>query len=352
MKQIVNKKGLRTLIVCALMAVLLLGTAGCGQARQTLVVYNWEDYIGEETITKFEQEYNVKVDYVRFSTNEDMYTKIKAGGASYDVAFPSDYMIERMRNEGMLETIDTAQLENYKEVRPDLLGLDYDPNNEYSIPYMWGTVGILYNTTKVSEPITSWKSMWDPQYAGGIIMMDSIRDSIGITLKMLGKSLNTREQADLEEAKQALIQQAPLVKAYAVDQAKDMMARNEGTMALVWSGDAAISIDSNEDLAYVVPEEGSNIWFDGMVIPKGGKNKELAMKFIDFMCRPDIAFENADYIGYSSPITAAIDRMDDEIKNDPAYYPNLDESPGLEVFHDLGDFTGVYEELWTQVKIS
>lgn len=345
-------KRLRMLAACTLLMAMLLGLSACGQAKPTLVVYNWEDYIGEETIAKFEQEFNCKVDYVRFSTNEDMYTKIKAGGASYDVAFPSDYMIERMKNEGMLETINTAGMENFSGVRADLLDLDFDKGNEVSVPYMWGTVGILYNTTKVSEPITSWKSMWDPQYSGDIIMMDSMRDSIGITLKMLGKSLNTRDQADLEAAKQTLIDQTPIVKAYVVDQAKDMMARNEGTLALVWSGDAAVAIDNNEDLAYVVPEEGSNIWFDGMVIPKGAKNKDLAEKFIDFMCRPDIAFDNADYIGYSSPITAAIDQMDDEIKNDPAYYPDLTQSPTLEVFHDLADFTSVYEELWTQIKIS
>lgn len=352
MKYTVHKKGLRFWVASALLIVLLLGLTGCGQSKQTLVVYNWEDYIGEETIAKFEQEYNCQVQYVRFSTNEDMYTKIKAGGANYDVAFPSDYMIERMINEDMLETIDVTQLENFNQVRPDLIGLDYDPNNQFSVPYMWGTVGILYNTTMVSQPITSWKSMWDPQYTGGIIMMDSIRDSIGITLKMLGHSLNTRDEADLQDAKQALIEQAPLVKAYVVDLAKDMMARNEGTMALVWSGDAAVAMATNPDLEYVVPEEGSNIWFDGMVIPKGGKNKDLAMKFIDFMCRPDIAFDNADYIGYSSPITAAIEQMDDEIKNNPGFYPDLTQSPDLEVFYDLGSYTSIYEELWTQIKIS
>lgn len=344
------KKFLRTALILTLLLAMMLPLAGCGTSKPTLTVYNWEDYIGEGVIDKFKEEYGVNVNYVRFTTNEEMYTKIKAGGTNYDVAFPSDYMIERMINEDMLETIDVSQLENFKYIRPDLISLEYDPNNEYSVPYMWGTVGIMYNTTKVDEPITSWKSLWDPKYSGEIFMMDSIRDSIGITLKMLNYSLNTREAAHLEAAKQALIEQRPLVKAYGIDDTKDKMARGEGALAVMWSGDAVIAQENNEDLAYVVPEEGSNIWFDGMVVLKGSKNKDLAMKFIDFMCRPDIAFENTDYIGYSSPNTEAIKMLPAEIQQDPAHYPDTQTMENLEIFKDLGTFTAEYERIWNEVK--
>ncbi|NLX70996.1 MAG: spermidine/putrescine ABC transporter substrate-binding protein [Clostridiales bacterium] len=339
-------------LLMILVVVVFAGVlAGCGGApKAQLKVYNWGDYIDESVIEEFEEKYNIDVIYDTFATNEEMYVKIKGGGSDYDIAFPSDYMIERMIKEDMLEKINFDNIPNYKYIDDRFKNLAYDPNNEYSVPYMWGTVGIIYNKTMVDEPVDSWQILWDEKYAKQIFMLDSSRDSIGITLKMLGYSLNTRNMDELEQAKQKLIEQKPLVLSYMGDDIKDAMIGGQAALAVVWSGDAVFMKRENPDLEYAIPKEGSNLWFDAMVLLKGSKNKEAAEKFINFLCEPEIAFRNTDYIGYSTPHTEAMKMLDDEILNDSTAYPTDEELERCEVFEALSDVIKEYDRVWTEIK--
>ncbi len=341
-------KKLAKLVLFLLVAVMIL--SGCGSSKPTLTVYNWGDYIDEDVISEFEEEFGVRVVYDEFATNEDMYVKINAGGGNYDVAIPSDYMIKRMIDEDLLHTINFDNIPNYKYIDEQFKGLGYDPNNAYSVPYMWGTVGILYNKTMVDDTVDSWKILWNEKYSKQILMLDSQRDSIGITLKMLGYSLNTKNPQELEEAKEALIAQKPLVLAYVGDEVKDKMISGEAALAVVWSGDAVYMMRQNPDLAYTIPDEGSNLWFDAMVIPKTSKNKELAEQFINFMTRTDIAFKNTDYIGYSTPHTEAKGQLEPELLEDEAAYPTIEDLVNSEVFEDLSSSASIYDRIWTEVK--
>lgn len=333
------------------MTIILILISGCRNTpKNTLNVYNWGDYIDESVIKDFEKEYQIKVNYDTFTTNEDMYVKIKAGGSSYDLLFPSDYMIKRMIDEDMLEKLDFDNIPNYKMIGDNFKNLEFDPENAYSVPYMWGTVGILYNKKLVKTRPNSWRILWDKQYAKQILMLDSQRDSIGITLKMLGYPINSTVPAHLEAAKKALIEQKPLVLAYVVDEVKDKMIAEEAALAVVWSGDAVYCMRENPDLDYVIPEEGSNLWFDAMVIPAKAANKKAAELFIDFMCRTDIAFKNTDYIGYSSPHTEAVKRLPEELTQNRSAYPLAEDLTHCEVFIDLGGALKAFDRVWTEIK--
>ena len=344
-------KKYRSFLLLVLFSISILVLTSCGkEERIVLNVYNWGDYIDESVIKTFEKQFKIKVNYDTFSTNEDMYVKIKSGGGNYDVLFPSDYAVKRMINEGMLHKLDFDNIPNYQYIEDRFKNLDYDPENEYSIPYMWGTVGILYNQTMVAKPVTSWKILWDEDYKKQILMLDSQRDSIGITLKMLGYSMNTKNYDQLEEAKQALIKQKPLVLAYVGDDVKDKMISGEAALAVVWSGDAVFMMRENSDLRFALPEEGTNLWFDAMVIPSTSKHKAEAEKFINFLCEPEIAFKNTDYIGYSTPHSEAKKRLDPELLNDKAAYPSDEELANSEIFKDLSSFMKDYDRIWTEVK--
>jgi spermidine/putrescine-binding protein len=315
-------------------------------------VYNWQDYICEDALALFEEETGIKVNYMAFTTNEDMMVQVRAQPSAFDVIFPSDYCIERLITDGLLETLDFNNIPNFSQIIPSLICPAYDPGNAYSVPYMWGTVGILYNATMVDEPVDSWAVLWDENYQNNVFMYDSIRDTMGVALKYLGYSMNTRDPFELEEAQAILIEQkrSGVVKAYQVDEIKDKMVAGEGALALMWSGDAQYAIDLNEDLAYVVPREGSNIWVDGMVIPKGAKNRENAEIFIDFLCRPDIARMNCEEIWYSSPNTGAIEQLGDEYRDNLTMNPTEDIIDRCEFFMDLGEFTAIYNALWLEIK--
>ena len=294
------KKTAVALVLALLMTVLApCALADGGEfAGVTLTVFNCYDYIDPEVLTIFEQETGAHVEYVNYTTNEEMYTKLEAGAANYDIIFPSDYMIERLIREDRLETIDRANIPNADGVIETLRNPDYDPEEQYSVPYMWGTFGILYNTEMVDAPIDSWTALFDEKYAGKVFMMNSQRDTIGLALKMLGYSMNSRDEGELEEAKNVLIaqKQAGIPAGYMLDEIKDKMVGNEAAMGIVYTGDAIYAMEKNDKLDYVVPKEGSNIWVDGMCIPKGSQNKACAEAFINFMCREDIAKMNVDYI--------------------------------------------------------
>ncbi len=340
-------------MVLIMSLVLTLGAliTGCGgEEKEHINVYNWGDYIDQDVLKEFEEEYGIQVKYDMFETNEDMYIKIKQGGSNYDVLFPSDYMIERMIREDLLEKIDKANIPNLENVGEDFLNLDFDPNNDYSVPYMWGTVGIIYNKTLVDDPVDSWDILWNEKYENQIIMLNSQRDTIAVALKKLGYSMNTRDLGELEEAKAELIKQRPLVYAYMGDDIKGAMVSGEGAIGVVWSGDAVAMIRDNPDLEYVVPKEGTNLWFDNMVIPTTTQNKDGAEKFINFMARPDIAAKNTDYIGYSTPITDAIELLPEDIRNSPVAYPSNEIIKNTEIFKDPTDIITEYDRIWTDLQ--
>lgn len=341
-----------SLLVALIMVLSLFAAAVPAVAEETLVVYNWYDYIDESVIADFEAETGIKVKYVCFTTNEEMYVKLTAGASAYDVLFPSDYIIERLIRDDMLATIDMSLVPNAAGLLDWLQDPQYDADNQHSIPYMWGTVGILYNSAYVDEEITSWKSIFDPKYQDDVFMLDSIRDSIGMTLKMLGYSLNTREEAALEAAKATLIQQKldGIVQGYMVDEVKDKMIGGEAAMAMMWSGDAMYSIMENEDLVYVVPEEGSNVWVDAMCIPKNSQHIEAAHKFINFLCRPDIAYRNFEYIYYCTPIAEVYEMMDEDELSYTGLNPSQEVIDRCEFFHDISEYMDIYNKIWMDIR--
>ena len=321
---------------------------------EKVVVYNWGEYLDPEVLTLFEQETGIDVVYEEFETNEILYPKISSGAIAYGVICPSDYMIQRMIENDLLAEINFDNIPNVKNIGKDYMeqSRQFDPENKYSVPYCWGTVGILYNKTMVDEPITSWSVLWDEKYKDNILMQDSVRDAFGVTLKYLGYSLNSTDLDELTEARDLLIKQKPLVQAYVIDQVRDKMIGNEAAIGVIYSGEAIYTQMENPDLEYVIPEEGSNIWIDSWVIPKNAENKENAEKFINFLCRPEIALMNFEYITYSTPNSEARKLIEDEaIRNSEIAFPDLSKYDNLETFQYLGtEADQTYGELWNQVK--
>lgn len=346
------KKIIPIALIVAMSSSLLVG---CGQSKKSaevLNIYNVGDYIDPDLIAKFQEETGITVVYETYDTNEAMYQKLKSGSTKYDLIFPSDYMVEKLIDEDLVSKIDYSKIPNYKYIMSDFRDPAYDPGNKFSVPYMWGTFGILYNKTMVDEKdVKSWDVLWNPKYKGEIQMLDSVRDTMGISLIRLGHSINTHKTSEIEAAKKELIKQLPLVQAYVNDDGKDRLIVGDAAMGIVYNGDALVLMDENPDLAYSVPKEGTNRWVDAMCVPKIAENKDYAEKFINFILDPENALKNVEYIEYSTPNKGAYDLLDDETKNDPAAYPDekiLDKS---EVFLNLPpDVQKKYEDAWTEIK--
>lgn len=351
-----NKLLALTAAVSLTAATLLSGCgASAGGENGQVIVYNWGEYIDPDTITMFEEETGIKVIYDEFETNEIMYPKIEAGASQYDVVCPSDYMIQKMIDNDLLAELDFSQLPNATANIGEQYweqSKQFDNENKYSVPYCWGTVGILYNKTMVDEPITSWSVLWDEKYKDNILMQDSVRDAFMVALKLNGYSMNSMDESELETAKQALIEQKPLVQAYVIDQVRDKMIGGEAAIGVIYSGEAIYTQRENADLEYVIPEEGTNIWIDSWVVPKNAPNMENAHKFIDFMCRPEIALKNFEYITYSTPNVAAQELIeDDDIRNSSIAFPDLSQYTNLETYSYLGEEGDeLYNALWKEVK--
>ncbi len=342
------------LALCTL--IMALAAVGCGSSDEnTIYVYNWGEYIDPEVITMFEEETGIKVVYDEYETNETMYPKVEAGASVYDVICPSDYMIQKMIDNNLLAEINWDNVPNAKTnigAQYYEQSKEFDPENKYSVPYCWGTVGILYNKTMVSEPIDSWNVLWDEQYADNILMQDSVRDAFMVGLKKNGYSMNSMNTAELETAKNDLIAQKPLVQAYVVDQVRDKMIGDEAAIGVIYSGEAIYTQRENPNLEYVIPKEGTNVWIDSWVIPANCQNKENAEKWIDFMCRPEIALMNFDYITYSTPNDAARELIEDkDIRNSTIAFPDLTQYDNLETFTYLGEEgDALYNDLWEEIK--
>lgn len=334
-------------IILILLSATINGCFNSSNSSKIINVFNCGDYINEDLISKFEQETGYKIQYSTYDTNEIMYSKLKAGSNNYDLVFPSDYMIEKMINEDMLEKIDFNNIPNYKYIDDKFKNLDYDPTNEYSIPYMWGTIGIIYNPNYVDEPVDSFDVLWNQKYDKEIIMFNSVRDTMAISLKRLGYSMNSTNHNEISKAADELIMQKPIVKAWFVDQVKDAMINNEAYLSAVWSGDAIYIMSENPSLKYVVPSSGSNKWFDGMCIPKNAKHKQGAEEFINFLTEPENSKENVDYIGYCTPNKETFKMLEDDIKE---LYPSDELLDKCEIFKNLDKKTlEYYDDEWIRI---
>lgn len=374
------KKGVFMSGLAAAMAAILLAGCGSGAANGTestvdsnrkdsaessdeLYVYNWGEYIDESVITQFEEETGIRVIYDLFETNEEMYPIIEAGAVTYDAVCPSDYMIQKMIENNLLAEINFDNISNLNQIDPAYLEMSksFDPENKYSVPYCWGTVGILYNTKRLEElgvtPPTKWSDLWDEKLSGEILMQDSVRDAFMVALKKDGFSMNSSDEGELEQAKQALIDQKPLVQAYVIDQVRDKMIGGEAAVGVIYSGEMlyiqeeVANLGLDYSLEYVIPQEGTNLWLDSWVIPKNAKNKTNAEKWIDFLCRPEIAKANFEYITYPTPNKGAFDLLDEDLQNNKSVFPDKDSLVNCEVFRYLGDdVDSVYNDLWKEVK--
>lgn len=338
------------LITIGLMVSTMLTGCGGTDSKKVLNVYNVGDYIDENIITLFEEKTGIDVQYETYDTNEMMYQKVKSGSTNYDLIFPSDYMVEKMKSEGLLQKIDFKNIPNMKHIDKSFLNPIYDETNEYSVPYMWGTFGILYNKKMVKEPVDSWNILWNPKYKGNIMMFDSVRDTMGISLKRLGYSMNTTNPKEINEAMKELMKQKDLVLAYVNDEGKDRLLGEEVAMGIAYSGDAVTLMEENPNLAYAIPKEGTNKWVDAMAIPKSAQNKKEAEMFINFLLDPEIAKMNAEYIGYSTPNEGALKLLDKDVTSNPVAYPPKSIMDKTETFIDLGNKLRLYDEAWIKLK--
>ena len=338
------------LLVGAL-SVAALAEADKPFAGTEIKVYNWYDYIDPAVLDIFEEETGIHVNYVNFTGNEDMYTRLSNGAEVYDVVIPSEYMVNKLIREDLVVELNLDNIPNLANVLDSLRDPFYDPGNAHSIPYMWVTLDILYNTEMVAEPVTSWTSLLDEQYSGEIFMIDQYRDAIGLALKAQGYSVNTSDEDELEAAREWLMNQkdSGVVAGYILDQAKDMMANDEAAMAVMYSGDALYAMEKNDKLAYVIPDEGSNVWVDCMCVPRCSENQAAAECFINFMCRPDIAQMNMDAIYYSSPIRQVVENLSEEELASTAMNPTDEMVARCEYYVDISDYAYLYDDVWQDV---
>lgn len=324
-------------------------------------VYNWGEYIpsgNEEDSLNINDEFTrltgIKVNYSTYATNEELYAKLKGGGSTYDVIIPSDYMISRMISEDMLEPLNKENIPNLKNISESFKGMEYDPSSEYSVPYLWGTVGIIYDKTAIDEEEIDWDILWDEEYSGRILMFDNPRDAFAVAECLLGYSLNTENMDELEKTAEKLKEQKRVVQAYVMDEIFDKMGAGEAVVAPYYAGDALTLMNEYENLGFVIPESGTNMFVDAVCIPKGSKNKEAAEMYINFLNEPKVAYAITDYVGYSTPNGEAFKLLDDEIKNNGISYPNDGFLKNkTTVFKNLSDEANKkMQSLWTEMKSS
>ncbi|PWT92853.1 MAG: spermidine/putrescine ABC transporter substrate-binding protein [Acidobacteria bacterium] len=340
-----------------LMLLLIALIVGCGgkgdqtaNSQKQLNLYIWSAYINEDIVHKFEKQTGIRVRFDTYDSNEALLEKMQSGVSDYDVIVPSDYTVRILKKQNLLQKLDLAKIPNIKNLSARFRKLPFDPGNEYSIAFDWGTTGIGYNKTKVTEPVDSWAILWNPKYKDRILMLDDEREVFGCVLKWKGHSLNSTNKADLDEAKNLLIQQKPLVKTYSSSNFDEILLSGDVWLAQGWSGQLAKAADQNKDLAYVVPKEGGTIWVDNMAMPASGPHKEEAYTFINFILDPQIGGDIANFNGYASPNEAAKAFIKPQYLNDPARYPTEETLSKCELLEDLGETTVVFDRYWTEIK--
>lgn len=348
-------------VICGILALCLalalgdwaLNNRQDNSSTKLLTIYNWGDYIDPALIKKFERQTGYQVDYETFDSNESMLTKIRQGGTNYDLVVPSEYTVQRMKKEHLLAPLDHRRLPNFHYIAPEFRNQSFDRGNRYSVPYFWGTLGIIYNDQKVrAQDVQHWEQLWNPRLRNNLMLIDSARDVFALALISQGQSVNTTSYVKLKRAQSHLKALTPNVKAIVADEMKMYMEQDEAAVGVTYSGDAREMMDVNHHLHYVVPSEGSNIWFDNMVIPRAAKNKAAAYAFINFMLEPANAAQNAEYVGYATPNQAARRRLPKRITANGAFYPPANTMRHLQVYRDLPLKTlGVYNDLFLEFKM-
>ena len=348
-------------LLLGIVSIILLLTGGAwflnqsdgAKGSKVINMYNWGDYIDPKLITKFEKQTGYKINYETFDSNEAMLTKIKQGGTSYDLAVPSDYMIQKMKKAHLLKPLDQSKLPNLKYISKDFLDQPFDRHNRYSVPYFWGTLGVVYNDKYYqASDVNSWNKLWNPKFKGQIMFVDGAREFMGIGLASLGYSLNSKNDAQLNQAYNKLKSLTFNAKAIVSDEIKMYMENEESKVAVTYSGEASEMLSENSHLHYVVPNGGTNLWFDNIVIPKTSKNTKGAYAFINFMLDSKNAAQNAEYIGYATPNKKALAYLPKSITNDRQFYPSQKQMAQMEVYEDLGQkYIEKYNDLYLELKM-
>ena len=360
-KRAAAKRTAAAAMAALLIVAMCFGLSGCTSSdpENTINVFNWGEYIDPDLLDQFEEETGIRVNYTTVSTCEEMYAKIRSGGVSYDIVVPSDYMVSRMAEEGMLEEIDWDNVPNAQYIDEDFRNPEYAPEGRYSVPYQWGTVAIIYNKDMVDEEdLGGWDILWNKKYDGQILMFDNSRDAIGVALKYLGYSYNTTDEDQIREAAEMLKKQKPLVQAYVMDQIFDKMENGEAAIATYYVGDYYLMVDelgedSEVELGFYIPEEGSNLYVDAVCIPKGAQNKEGAEAFIDFLLRPEVMAQNTEWICYSTAESAARELLPEEMRDNDDMYPTGDALDQFETYVNLPqNIRTLYDGLWVQILSS
>jgi len=339
------------------LSLLLLAvfSIGAHAAERTLVLYNWAEYMPKSVLRQFTKETGIKVRYSTYDNNEAMLAKLKtvekSGG--YDLVVPSSYIVERMRAQDMLLALDKSQLPNLKNIDPNLLDQPYDPGNTYSVPYLWGSSGIAVDTKKIDpSTIHAWADLWRPEYKGKLMLLDDMREVMGVALRVLGYSVNSRDPEQIRAAYAKLEELRPSVKVFNAESPKSVMLSGEVAIGQMYNGEAYMAAQENPRIQFIYPKEGPMLWVDNLVIPKTARHVPEAHAFINFVLRPDIAKTIAEDIGYTSPNTAARALMSKKLRENRTANPTTEDTAGGEFQSDVGDALSLYEELWSKLKTS
>jgi spermidine/putrescine-binding protein len=354
------KRWLRSLVLNGVgLLVLAGGLSGCGQGmggesgekRPVLHYFTWSDYVGPEIIAEFERREQVKVVIDTFSSNEELLAKLQSGATGYDVAVPSDFMVAIMVRQGLLQELDAAAMPNASFLEPHLQALPFDPHRQYSVPYLWGTVGIGYDSAVITAAPDSWSILWDPRYKGRISMLNDQREVFGAVLRSMGQSMNSTDATVIESAKERLLQQKPLVKTYTSDHYDQLLASGEVVLAHGWGGQVARAMAERPTIRYVVPKEGATLWADCLVVLKSAPQKALAMRFINYLMEPEVAARTSERLRFASASRTARELVSPAIRDNPAVYPPPDQLGRLEWMQDVGKGIRLYDRAWTELKM-
>lgn len=319
--------------------------------EKVLYVYNWSEYMPDSVLKNFTKETGIKVKYSTYDSNEAMYAKVKTiGTSSYDIIVPSTYFVNKMSRENLLVKLDKSKLPNYKNLDTKLLSKPFDPNNDYSIPYLWGSTGISYNANLVKEPIDSWKNLWNSEYKKSILLNDDMREVFGMALKVLGYSSNSTNPKEIEEAYLKLKELLPNVKMFYSESQKQVYLNEEVKLGMNFNGEGFMANEENEAIKYIYPKEGALLWIDSLVIPKGAKNIDNAHIFINYLLKPEVSKIISEEIGYPSPNVKTLELLDEKTRNNRTIYPNEDDLLNSEFQIDVGEVLPTYEKYWEKLK--
>jgi spermidine/putrescine-binding protein len=336
-------------LALAVLAAPLAAAGGVPAGERVLNVYIWSNYIAPETLRRFEELHDVKVNVDLYDSNEALLAKMQAGNADYDVVCPSNYVVETLRQTGGLLELDHSALPSLHHLAPRFVDQPHDPGNRYSVPYFWGTAGIAYRRSKTG-PVDSWDALWDPRFAGRILMLDDPRETLGTALRRVGHTYNETDPARLREAQRMLAQQRPLVRAYDSASFDSALLSGDVWLAQAWSGQIARAMDEDPDIAWVIPKEGASLFLDSLAIPRTAPHPELAHAFLEYVLQPEIAAEITRTMRYSTPNASALPLLPDELRRNPAMFPTAEDLARTELINDVGEATVLYERLWTEVK--